>query len=242
MLIDLYVNYDCDLNAPNCFEKMVTTLSRIAQGTQKVDQNSVNATQTGSIKGSSLQNEEQKSIEDILQLQNLKATLRKSKLISLPWKRQYLSLKHIKLSMILPLHFHALLMLSSNINKLQLSRHPVKGYVDSINFAEKLHTPILEFLRGFRLPGEAQKIYRIMENFAERYCVDNQGLFKNANTAYFLAYAVIMLNTDADNLTVWPKMTKTEFVRINATNDPEESAPTELMEEIYDSIVNEEMK
>ncbi|GJZ82516.1 brefeldin A-inhibited guanine nucleotide-exchange protein 5 [Tanacetum coccineum] len=61
---DLYVNYDCDLNAPNCFEKMVTTLSRIAQGTQKVDQNSVNATQTGSIKGSSLQNEEQNSIEE----------------------------------------------------------------------------------------------------------------------------------------------------------------------------------
>ncbi|GKF38802.1 brefeldin A-inhibited guanine nucleotide-exchange protein 5 [Tanacetum coccineum] len=97
-------------------------------------------------------------------------------------------------------------MLSSNINKLQLSRHPVKGieflksnslvenmpvsiaqflinmhsldkefplavmhaYVDSINFAEKIHTPILEFLRGFRLPGEAQKIDRIMENFAER--------------------------------------------------------------------------
>ncbi|GJS24057.1 ubiquitin-activating enzyme E1 1-like protein isoform X2 [Tanacetum coccineum] len=36
----------------------------IAQGTQKVDQNSLNATQTGSIKGSSLQNEEQNSIEE----------------------------------------------------------------------------------------------------------------------------------------------------------------------------------
>ncbi|GJR87455.1 retrovirus-related pol polyprotein from transposon TNT 1-94 [Tanacetum coccineum] len=34
---------------------MVTTLSRIAQGTQNVDPNSVNATQIGSIKGSSLQ-------------------------------------------------------------------------------------------------------------------------------------------------------------------------------------------
>nr|GFB39390.1 hypothetical protein [Tanacetum cinerariifolium] len=42
------------------------------------------------------------------------------------------------------------------------------AYVDSISFAEKIHTPILEFLRGFRLPGEALKIDRIMENFAER--------------------------------------------------------------------------
>nr|GEW63324.1 ubiquitin-activating enzyme E1 1-like isoform X2 [Tanacetum cinerariifolium] len=40
---------------PRYIMETVTTLLRIAQGTQKVDQNSVNATQTGSIKGSSLQ-------------------------------------------------------------------------------------------------------------------------------------------------------------------------------------------
>ncbi|GJW27477.1 brefeldin A-inhibited guanine nucleotide-exchange protein 5-like protein isoform X1 [Tanacetum coccineum] len=114
------------------------------------------------------------------------------------------------------------------------------AYVDSMNFAEmKFHSLIREFFRGFRLPGGAQKIDRIMENFAERYRADNPGLFKNADTAY--AYAVTILNTDAHNPMVWPKMTKPEFVRMNATNDPEESAPTELLEEIYDSIVNEEI-
>ncbi|GJV37474.1 retrovirus-related pol polyprotein from transposon TNT 1-94 [Tanacetum coccineum] len=103
------------------------------------------------------------------------------------------------------------------------------AYVDSMNFAEmKFHTAIHKFLRGFRLPGGAQKIDHIMEKFAERYCAINPGLFKNAETAYVLAYAVIMLNTDAHNPMVWPKMTKLEFVRMNATNDPEESAPTEL--------------
>lgn len=44
------------------------------------------------------------------------------------------------------------------------------AYVDSMSFSEmKFHTAIREFLRGFRLPGEAQKIDRIMEKFAERY-------------------------------------------------------------------------
>lgn len=34
-----------------------------------------------------------------------------------------------------------------------------------------------EFLWSFRLPGEAQKIDRMMEGFAKQYCQDNPGLF-----------------------------------------------------------------
>lgn len=58
---------------------------------------------------------------------------------------------------------------------------------------------IRAFLQGFRLPGEAQKIDRIMEKFAERYCKCNPKAFTSADTAYVLAYSVILLNTDAHN-------------------------------------------
>lgn len=58
---------------------------------------------------------------------------------------------------------------------------------------------IRQFLNGFRLPGEAQKIDRIMEKFAERFCRCNPKAFSSADTAYVLAYSVIMLNTDAHN-------------------------------------------
>jgi len=34
-----------------------------------------------------------------------------------------------------------------------------------------------QFLWSFRLPGEAQKIDRMMEKFAERYCDLNPGIF-----------------------------------------------------------------
>lgn len=51
-----------------------------------------------------------------------------------------------------------------------------------------------------------------------------------------------MLNTDAHNPMVWPKMSKSDFIRMNAMDDAEECAPTELLEEIYDSIVKEEIK
>ena len=36
-----------------------------------------------------------------------------------------------------------------------------------------------QFLWSFRLPGEAQKIDRMMECFAERYCFLNPGMFVN---------------------------------------------------------------
>ncbi len=64
------------------------------------------------------------------------------------------------------------------------------------------------FLSGFRLPGEAQKIDRLMEKFAERYVSCNSEAFKSADVAYVLAYSVILLNTDAHNPQVKNKMTK----------------------------------
>lgn len=43
------------------------------------------------------------------------------------------------------------------------------AYVDSMNFSGlTFDMAIREFLKGFRLPGEAQKIDRIIEKFAER--------------------------------------------------------------------------
>ena len=48
------------------------------------------------------------------------------------------------------------------------------SYVDQLNFTEMEFVPALRrFLEGFRLPGESQKIDRLMEKFASRYCVCN---------------------------------------------------------------------
>ena len=72
-------------------------------------------------------------------------------------------------------------------------------YVDLLNFKDKdLVQALRLFLEGFRLPGEAQKIDRLMEKFASRYCScnPNQGVFASADTAYVLAFSVIMLTTD----------------------------------------------
>jgi len=92
----------------------------------------------------------------------------------------------------------------------ELSLKVMHAYVDSFNFQEmEFDEAIRVFLQGFRLPGEAQKIDRIMEKFAERYWKCNPKAFSSADTAYVLAYSVIMLNTDAHN-----PMVKNKVVQI----------------------------
>ena len=55
------------------------------------------------------------------------------------------------------------------------------------------------FLSRFKLPGEAQKIDRFMEAFSAEYHRANPGTFNEQDTAYTLAFSVIMLNTDHFN-------------------------------------------
>ena len=71
------------------------------------------------------------------------------------------------------------------------------AFVDSMDFTRRRFVDALrQFLQSFRLPGEAQKIDRFMLKFAQRYVTGNPNAFANADTAYVLAYSVILLNTD----------------------------------------------
>nr|KJB79753.1 hypothetical protein B456_013G065100 [Gossypium raimondii] len=117
------------------------------------------------------------------------------------------------------------------------------AYVDSFNFKSMdFGEAIRFFLCGFRLPGEAQKIDCIMEKFAERYCKCNPDSFTSADTAYVLAYSVIMLNTDAHNNMVKEKMTKSDFIQNNRGIDDGKDLPEEYLGALYDQIVKNEIK
>jgi Sec7-like guanine-nucleotide exchange factor len=47
-----------------------------------------------------------------------------------------------------------------------------------------------------KLPGEAQKIDRIIEAFAGHFCSCNPGAIDHVDTAQILAFSLVMLNTD----------------------------------------------
>eukprot|EP00051_Salpingoeca_urceolata_P005979 m.79549 g.79549 ORF g.79549 m.79549 type:complete len:958 (+) comp14629_c0_seq4:225-3098(+) len=98
------------------------------------------------------------------------------------------------------------------------------------------------FLTSFRLPGEAQKIEKILEVFAEQFHSCNPGVFSNPDTPFILAFSVVMLNTDAHNEANKRKMTKDQFVSNNRGIDDGQDLPSTFLEEIYCRIVAEEFQ
>ena len=55
---------------------------------------------------------------------------------------------------------------------------------------------IKKFLSRFRLPGEAQKIDRIMEKFAAKFYECNPTVFDNADTAFVLGFSYVLMTAD----------------------------------------------
>ncbi|KDD71224.1 Sec7 guanine-nucleotide-exchange factor, partial [Helicosporidium sp. ATCC 50920] len=75
-----------------------------------------------------------------------------------------------------------------------------------------LDEALRRLLAGFVLPGEAQKIDRIVEAFAARYCACNPEAFASPDGAYLLAFAAVMLNTDAHNPQAERRIAAADFV------------------------------
>ncbi|UNI20431.1 guanine nucleotide exchange protein for ADP-robosylation factor [Purpureocillium takamizusanense] len=116
------------------------------------------------------------------------------------------------------------------------------AFVDSMDFTKKRFVDALrQFLQSFRLPGEAQKIDRFMLKFAERYVLGNPNAFANADTAYVLAYSVIMLNTDQHSSKIAKRMSKEEFIKNNRGINDNADLPDEYLIGIYEEIANNEI-
>jgi len=117
------------------------------------------------------------------------------------------------------------------------NKNALHALVGGLDFkGQSLDGSLRHFLSFFRLPGEAQKIDRMMEKFAEKYCNDNPDRFANADCAFVLSFSLIMLQTDLHNPGIKNKMTKDEFVRNNRGINDNQDLPREYLESLYDGV------
>ncbi|KAK6645643.1 Brefeldin A-inhibited guanine nucleotide-exchange protein 1 [Polyplax serrata] len=322
-VVDIYVNYDCDLTAANLFERLVNDLSKIAQGRQALelgatpnqeksmrirgleclvsilkcmvewsrdlyinpnsqsvlgaaDRHATNQ-EVESIHPTGLKSESLKSYGSSNSLNSAESSANKE----IPDTPQQLEvLKHQKEIWETGVnifnrkpkkgvkYLQDQKLLSENLVEIadwlinddrldktaigdflgdndDFSKAVMYSYVDLLDFKEKdLVLALRQFLEGFRLPGEAQKIDRLMEKFASRYCEcnPNNGLFSSADTAYVLAYSIIMLTTDLHSPQVKSKMTKEQYIRLNRGISDSKDLPEEYLSQIYDEIAGHEIK
>ncbi|GJY21157.1 ARF guanine-nucleotide exchange factor GNOM-like protein, partial [Tanacetum coccineum] len=98
------------------------------------------------------------------------------------------------------------------------------------------------FLETFRLPGESQKIERVVEAFSERYYEQSPHILVNKDAALVLSYSLIMLNTDQHNAQVKKKMTEEDFIRNNRLINGGNDLPREYLSELFHSICENEIQ
>ncbi|KAI3359240.1 hypothetical protein L3Q82_002759 [Scortum barcoo] len=145
----------------------------------------------------------------------------------------------------------------------------LQAFVELHEFADlNLVQALRQFLWSFRLPGEAQKIDRMMEAFASRYQLSENwtelysqsevertsslftsqfptkvsSLLTNRNTCYVLSFAIIMLNTSLHNPNVRDKPPVERFISMNRGINEGGDLPEELLRNLYDSIKSEPFK
>ncbi|XP_023698463.2 cytohesin-3-like isoform X2 [Paramormyrops kingsleyae] len=119
----------------------------------------------------------------------------------------------------------------------------LKAFLELHEFSDlNLVQALRQFLWSFRLPGEAQKIDRMMEAFAMRYCDCNPDMFQSTDTCYILSFAIIMLNTSLHNPNVKDKTTLERFISMNRGINNGGNLPDELLMKLYESIRSEPFK
>ncbi|MBN3279267.1 IQEC1 protein, partial [Polyodon spathula] len=130
----------------------------------------------------------------------------------------------------------------------QFNRDVLDCVVDEMDFSVmELDEALRKFQAHIRVQGEAQKVERLIEAFSQRYCICNPGVvrqFRNPDTIFILAFAIILLNTDMYSPNVKPerKMKLEDFVKNLRGVDDGEDIPREMLVGIYERIHKRELK
>ncbi|KAF8329795.1 uncharacterized protein EI90DRAFT_3062037 [Cantharellus anzutake] len=118
----------------------------------------------------------------------------------------------------------------------------LKEFISLYDFQNKsIAEALRELLESFRLPGEAQQISRITETFASIYFATEPAEIQSEDAVYVLAYAVIMLNTDQHSPNIRKRMTEEDFQRNLRGVNFGSDFPPDYLHSIYENIREREI-
>ena len=116
-------------------------------------------------------------------------------------------------------------------------------FTETFDFSGKtIDAALRMYFDVFKVPGEAQKVDRVLSKFSKVFYDYQDGTFKNEDSVHILAYSIIMLNTDLHKPEIKNKMTPDQFIRNNRGMNGEEDFPKRMLEDIYQSIKEQPMR
>ncbi|KAF2083553.1 Sec7-domain-containing protein [Saccharata proteae CBS 121410] len=120
----------------------------------------------------------------------------------------------------------------------------LSAFMESFDFTgQRVDEALRQLLNSFRLPGESQLIERIVTDFAEKYCANDtpEGI-ADKDAVYVLTYAIIMLNTDQHNPNLKKNRMRVEdFARNLRGVNGGQDFPQDYLQDIYNSIKTREI-
>ncbi|KAM6228583.1 LOW QUALITY PROTEIN: IQ motif and SEC7 domain-containing protein 2-like, partial [Spheniscus humboldti] len=131
-------------------------------------------------------------------------------------------------------------------NRQKQFNRDVLDCVDEMDFSGMELDGLRKFQSHIRVQGEAQKVERLIEAFSQRYCVCNAPLrqFRNPDTIFILAFAIILLNTDmySPSVKAERKMKLEDFIKNLRGVDNGEDIPRDMLVGIYQRIQSRELR
>ncbi|GLB02791.1 GDP/GTP exchange factor for ARF [Aspergillus tubingensis] len=266
-MVELFINYDCDVDRADLCEDMVGLLSRSAfpdsatWSTTNVPPLCLDAL-LGYVQFIYDRLDDEPSHEGFPSIEQLRSQRRTKKLIIHAAQKfnedpkagiAYLASHGIIEDPSDPALVARFLKGTTRLSKKMLGEYLSKrnneelldAFVELFDFSGKTIVDALRDLLGaFRLPGESPLIERIVTTFTEKYMQKAQpAQIADKDAAFVLTYAIIMLNTELynPNIKSQNRMSCTDFSRnLRGVNSGQDFAP-EFLQEIYDSIKHNEI-
>lgn len=124
------------------------------------------------------------------------------------------------------------------------NEHILEAFLDLFDFSGKrVDEALRDLLNSFRLPGESALIERIVTVFSKKYFSNTTEGIADKDAVFVLTYAIIMLNTDQHNRNLGgqKRMVFNDFAKnLRGVNGGKDFAP-EYLQEIYNSIKTNEI-
>ncbi|KAI9802611.1 MAG: hypothetical protein M1833_001685 [Piccolia ochrophora] len=113
------------------------------------------------------------------------------------------------------------------------SKAVLRSYMRSFAFFEDpMDMAIRKLLMEVELPKETQQIDRVVQQFADRYHECNPGIYISSDSAYFIAFSLMLLQSDVFNKNNKRKMQKHDYIK----NARTEAVSEDVLECFFDNI------